>query len=644
MQLPAVVYAGELVANQIQRDPYGMIHAQGDVKLQTQHVTIQAQEVSIDMEAQSGDLTNAKVVFDTGEKISAKALKRIDLEKFTGKGITYTLCPDDDMAWKIVAGSAKLDQNEGVFEAQDAKFVWGGIPVLYTPYWQHALTRRSGLLIPNIANSTRRGFEVSTPFYWAAAPNWDMTLTPRFMTLRGVMADVEWRHRSSLGKEKVHIQSIQDKETGDRRGRLRTDMAWQFSDTIDAALNIDAASDGLYTADFPLVGDRLTTAYLTSSAQAAWREGSDSIVFNSRYQQILGGASNASTLQVLPRLQTRHVFEVADSQVFQVDHQTTQFERQLGASGLRSGIRPSWTVPWQMYGGAISATWTLQGQYVGYQTDNFTTSSSSYGAVASSLQVQSIFEKVSDDRLWRHEVKPILRFDASSAQDQSAQPRYDSSLLPLSFANILRGNRYSGWDRFERMGRVSFVLDSSVQNKAKDGRVDTILHGQIGLVWDGLQETVDATIAPAPTRSVSNLLVELAWEPARSWKVLAGGQHAPGVNKWVDMHSSLSWHGSNSAYFNLGWQKTDALYAQRSETYNLSGKVNWDKRWSSHAISRYDALRKHMVHTTVGLAYSHACWDMVLEGFKNYQVGTNSLTDIGGRLLLAFEGLGSFGG
>jgi lipopolysaccharide assembly outer membrane protein LptD (OstA) len=637
------VQAGEIRANQIQRDPYGMIHAQGDVQLRSHNITIKAAALSLDVESQAGDLTDAKVVFDSGEKISGKELKRIDLEKFRGKDVTYTLCPDDDLAWSIVASSASLDNDEGVFRAKHARFEWGGIPVLYTPYWEHALTRRSGLLMPSISQSTRRGVEVATPFYWAGAPNWDMTLTPRFMTLRGTMADVEWRHRSSVGGEKIHIQSIHDKETGDRRGRVRTDMAWRFSDNIDAALNIDAVSDGLYTADFPLVGDRVTTAYLTSSAQAVWRDGSDSIIFSSRYQQILGGLSNATTLQVLPRLQTRHVFDIGDSQVFQVDHQSTKFDRRVGVSGLRSGIRPSWVVPWQMYDGAINATWTLNGQYVAYQTDNFTSTNSSYGAVASSLQVQSTFEKISDDHLWRHEIKPILRIDASSAQDQSAQPSYDSSLLPLTFANILRGNRYSGWDRFERMGRVSLVLDSALQNKAEDEQVDTVLRGQVGLVWDGLQESVDSSVAPA-TRSVSNLLLELMWAPAQEWNISAGGQHAPGVNKWVEMHSSLRWHGLDSSYFNLGWQKTDVIYAQQSETYNVSGKVNWDKWWSSHAVSRYDALRKHMIHTTVGLAYRHACWDMVIEGFKSYQVGTNSITDVGGRLLLAFEGLGSFGG
>ncbi|MDX8381117.1 MAG: LPS assembly protein LptD [Ghiorsea sp.] len=639
---PAVAVAGELVANLIQRDPYGMIHAQGDILYTSNGLEIRAQNLVFDTDSQVAELDDAKVRMKGGHKLNGKHLQRIDLETFQGEDVVYTLCPDDDLAWKIVADSATLDKNEGLFTAKHARFEWGGIPVLYTPYWSHALNRRSGLLMPKFANSTRRGFQTDVTLYWAGSPNWDMTLMPRLMSVRGTMADVEWRHKSHIGEETLQVQSLADSETGTQRGRLRTNMNWKFAPTIDAALNIDAVNDGLYIADFPFYdGDIESAAYLTSNATLTWREGSDSAILSSRYQQILGGSSNASTLQVLPRLQTRNYFDVGHRQVIQLDQQSTVFQRDNGSSGTRIGLRPSWSLPWQMEGGAVSANWTVLGQATGYNSQNFTSSSSSYTALASSLQVESIFERVFDDQQWRHEIKPILRFDVSSTKDQSFQPRYDSSLLPLNISNLMQGNRYSGWDRFERMRKVSFLLNSTFQSKTS-GQARNIFETQLGIAYDGLKETVDVVTASAPSKSVSNLLAELAWMPFVNWKMSAGGQHDSSQNSWVEAHGGLSWAGEGQ-YFNVAWRKTDASYSQEAEALTVAGKVKFNQRWSSNTVNQYDLLRKHVIQTRVGVAYSHACWDMSLEGFKTYQVGSNSLTDIGWRFLIAFEGLGSFG-
>ncbi len=639
---PILLFAGEMTADEIQRDPYGQIKAKGHVHFTSQGVDIHAESLSFDVDSQAANLEAAKVELKGGHKLSGSHLQRIDLETFRGEGIEYTLCPDDDGGWKIVASSAYLNHDAGEFTARDARFVWGGVPIFYTPYWSHALYRNSGLLTPNFSNSTRRGTQINMPLYWAASPNWDMTFTPRWMSLRGTMADVEWRHRSRIGEETLQVQSLKDRETGEQRGRVRTDMGWQFAPTLDAAINIDAVNDGFYIADFPFYdGDRESASYLTSNASLTWRDGSDSAIFNTRYQQVLGGASNASTLQVLPRLQTRNYFDIIEDDTFKLEHQSTLFQRDVGVSGLRIGLRPSWSVPWETQGGAVSTVWGMQGQVVGYDSKNFTQRASHYSALATSLQMQAKFEKVFADQQWRHEIKPIIRFDVSSAPDQSFQPRYDSSLLPLTLSNLMQGNRYSGWDRFERMRKVSLLFVSTLQSK-DDGQVRTVLETTLGMAYDGLRETVDAATGAAPTRASSNLLVEMGWMPHKKWRFSLGGQYHQPTNLWAEAHGGVRWSGQGQ-YFNMSWRQTDASYSLAAESVTLAAKVKLNQRWSTNTSNQYDMLRKHVIQTRLGVAYSHACWDLSLEGFKAYQVGTNSLTDIGWRLLLTFDGLGSFG-
>jgi len=45
----------------------------------------------------------------------------------------------------------------------------------------------------------------------------------------------------------------------------------------------------------------------------------------------------------------------------------------------------------------------------------------------------------------------------------------------------------------------------------------------------------------------------------------------------------------------------------------------------------------------LGVVYEHACWRMGLEGYQDAPVGSTGQQDQGMRILLEFEGLGSFG-
>jgi len=641
--LPCVVQAGGISANQIQRDVYGDIHAVGEVTLESHSFQVQADEVHMDADGVAGEMHGATVQFDGGYTLSGTSLQQLDMHRFSGNNISFTACPEDEWAWKISADEATLDQEEGTFRAQNAWFEWGGIPLLYIPRWEHALTRRSGFLMPEFQQSSRRGSEVSVPYYWAASPNWDMTFTPHWMSLRGLMSDIEWRHRSLLGEENLRLQNLYDEQTQTQRYRVQSDMGWVLAADIDVSLNVDVVSDGLYVADFPLAGDIETLPYLTSTLSVAWRDDSDNAVLSSRYQQLLGGDSNAETLQILPRLQTRNYYDVGTERELQLEHQTTMFQREVGVSGLRSGLRPSWTVPWQMYGSAIAATWEVLGQFTGYDSTDFSAATSSYAALASSIEVEAAFERVSDNQLWRHEIKPVLRLDMSTTPNQGDNPLYDSSLQPLSISNLMHGNRYSGWDRFERMQRLSMLLESSLQQKDENQQVRTILQGQLGLAWDYLQESVDTALEPTPTRTASNVLADIKWFPYASWNIALGGQHDPELSQWVESHAGLYWEGEDEQFFNVSWRRTDESYAEAAESLNTNINLSINQRWSSSFSSQYDLLQEHLSDTTIGLSYQHACWNMSTEIFKTYQVGTDSATDSGARFLLVFEGLGSFG-
>lgn len=642
--MPWYAGAATMLADQIQQDSYGQISASGQVQLEGKDIRIKAERLDVDADSQAGVLQHATVYFD-GYTLKGERLQRIDLETFKGKNVEFSTCPEDEWAWSIVAGEASLDKEEGLFTAKDAWFEWGGVPVLYTPIWRQALSRRSGFLMPKIANSNQRGSEWIIPFYWAGDPNWDVLFQPHWMSKRGLMSDIEWRYMAQTLQTSIRVQRIHDAQTNTQRGRLVSDTSWQLSPAIQADMNIDAIvkDDGVYVADFPLLGENVSKAYLTSRAALSWRKGRDSAVMSTRYQQRLGGLSNDATLQTLPRIETQHYFDIGLPSLLSVQQQTTRFARVAGFSGIRSGVKSSLSIPWYMQGGAVSVFWGIQGQAVGYDTSGFTAQTSSYAALASSLQLEIPFERVFGAQQWRHEIKPILRIDVSSSPNQADIPRYDSVLLPLSITNILQGNRYSGWDRFERMERVSLLLASSLEHKGEQLNVRRVLEGQLGLVWDNLQTSVDAGVDVAATSRVSNLLAEVAWLPSVQTRVSVGGQHDPKLDDWVESHASLAWAGEQQQYLTVSWQRTKASHSIALESLSASGKVQFNQRWHGYASAQYDVVKNYTLQSTAGLKYEHACWRLGLERYQNYLVGGNGGSDIGTRILLEFDGLGSFG-
>ena len=70
------------------------------------------------------------------------------------------------------------------------------------------MKRKSGFLAPNFGYAENLGFYGSLPYYWAIAPNMDVTFTPTYLTRQGFLGQVEFRHRLSNGQYAVRVAGI----------------------------------------------------------------------------------------------------------------------------------------------------------------------------------------------------------------------------------------------------------------------------------------------------------------------------------------------------------------------------------------------------------------------------------------------------
>src|SRR5258706_581794 len=113
------------------------------------------------------------------------------------------------------------------------------VPMAYLPYMSTpdpTVKRKTGFLMPSYTSTTGYGFGVETPFYWAMAPDYDMTFSPRITTRQGPLLQAEFRQRLLDGAYSIKGYGIYQLDPGayagqpgDRNWRGGVDTHGQFA-------------------------------------------------------------------------------------------------------------------------------------------------------------------------------------------------------------------------------------------------------------------------------------------------------------------------------------------------------------------------------------------------------------------------------
>jgi LPS-assembly protein len=103
------------------------------------------------------------------------------------------------------------DEGEKMMYFEQAQLEFFGKPVAYFPYFSApdpTVKRKSGFLIPTFSSSSKVGFSAEIPYFWALAPNYDLTLTPTITTRQGPLMQAEFRHRLMNGAYSIRAAGI----------------------------------------------------------------------------------------------------------------------------------------------------------------------------------------------------------------------------------------------------------------------------------------------------------------------------------------------------------------------------------------------------------------------------------------------------
>lgn len=633
----------------------GGVDAEGDVYVEYPGGRLTADSGRYFLQTKEGELENVQFRFsgDANMRGTAEQADLIAGERTRYRDVTYTTCPPGRSDWSLRASDLLLDHADGIGTARHARIRLAGVPVLYSPYLRFPIDdrRRSGFLIPSIGSSSLNGTEITIPYYWNIAPNYDATFYPRLMSSRGLMLGAQFRHLASFQKLEVNGEVIpNDTKSEDEktRGAIRIEQTGQLGPRWSTAVDYSSVTDDRYLADF---GNRLDLTSLRNLPQRGdLRYAGDGYWWLARVQdfQTLDPTIPA---EGRPYAQYPHVelnlgpTPSAGFADLALKAQYDYFDHSAKVHGSRVVALPSVQMPLRRSFGYLIPRARLY--YTGYELSDVSPGvASQQSHLIPSLDVDGklIFER---DTSWfgspvLQTLEPRLYYVLTTFEDQSDSPLFDTTELDFSFASLFRPNRFTGYDRVGDENRLTLALTSRTLD-SRDGReLFRASVGQIQYFKEREVQLLGRSLVDDPSSSVAGELAAsldedwsaqatVQWNPHETespWeKRVLNLRYAPGENRVVNL----------SYRYNLG-KTEDQRYEDTDLSFHfpVTSQVGLVGRWL------YSLLNDETVDAFLGIELGRCCWRLRVVG-RHLKTPTREEGNTSVMVQLELAGLGALG-
>ncbi|WP_243367922.1 LPS-assembly protein LptD [Microvirga solisilvae] len=297
----------------------GRVYAEGNARLtDASGAVVTGDRFELTDDFKNGFIDSLRVtqtVVDNGRTVttrfSSPRAERAAGETTTFERGTYTACepckdnPERPPLWQVKAAKIIHNNSEQTIYYEDATLEILGLPVAYLPYFwtpDPTVKRKTGFLAPRYVISNTLGMGVGLPFFWAIAPNYDLTVAPTFLSRQGVLGEAEWRHRLETGAYNIRVAGIaqQDQDAfllsprgaGDRewRGSLETAGQFHINERWKWGWDLALVSDKWFLDNYHIRSESLQSIYLKESVSTLYLQGQgDRSFFDMRgyYFQVL---------------------------------------------------------------------------------------------------------------------------------------------------------------------------------------------------------------------------------------------------------------------------------------------------------------------------------------------------------------------
>ena len=629
--------------------------AEGQVQLAQGGLISQSDDINYNLKTQQGDLNNSFFIAEEqhahgrAEKIAKTSDDTLELEN-----ATYSTCPPEQKpTWKIQADQIKLNQETGRGETRNTKLYVKDVPVLAVPYFNFPIDdrRTTGILTPTFGFTNDGGLELGVPVYLNLAPQYDATITPRYISDRGAMLDGEFRYLTeNYGEGRIwggYLPSDESYSNKDRKD-LHFLHNWQINDQFLTNLEYNYASDKDFFADLDNNPDSKTDLNLRRAWEVNYKNGIPGLKAQFKVEdfQTLDPAvlDEDRPYARLPQLLVNYKTGNPLGLQYEFNNDTAYFQKDIRnienidtgdeaiyqPSGTRIyndfSVRYNHFTPWSFF---IPQA-TLRNINTFYDQDtidrinnNQTSSSSENHSIVVpqfTLDTGLIFEK---DGRYLQTLTPRLFYAYSPYENQRNQPNFDSVVASINYDQLFSARRFYGNDRLEDNNFASLGLSYSLFNEEGLER----LRASVGqsFFFEDRRVTLDREADKFDRESHTGPVIQLRSQLNKNVHVnLNSSWMSNGSNAQRDVQ--VYYTGDQGNLYNVGYfYRKDIPNRQESYDQVVGSFIqpianNW--RLVGHA--QFDLDNSVAREYLLGVNYESCCWGVSVYGRSYY----NDLDDI----------------
>ncbi len=645
---------------------------EGNVEVREPTYLFRGDRVEADLSTGTARVENVEYVMHEmhARGDAASIVRREDEVVFINDG-TYTTCPPDSEAWALNAREIELNPHTDTGKVRGMVLRVGGMPVFYSPYWAFPLSRerKSGFLFPVASINSESGLDVATPYYINLAPNYDMTLVPRFMSKRGFMLENEFRYLSDNDTGTVSAAYLpnDDDENGDERWLVAFDERGQWGNRWNSHIDYNMVSDSDYFKD---LGSELNVTSSTNLPRLGrmykhwdwWDvdfrlEGFQTLGADTQSQKPYTRLPQLTLAGILPDTSSglEYLFE---TQYAYFDHNRqrslmTAAEIASGAdvTGHRVHLEPGLRLPLVWASGYLTPTVKLKHtQYYLTQTepgmDDHKTRTLPMVSVDSGLY----FERDTTllGQAMTQTLEPRAYYLWVPYQRQDTIPDFDTDQLQLSYAQLFREDRFTGHDRVGEANQVSLGVTSRYLEANSGFERMSLSLGRAFYFQNRLNTVEGTTNSPSPITSeadVSPWVAEAVFRASDAWRMLVEWQYDDHGDESELLGLNLRYHPDVDHLFNIGYRERDSISLEATDLsmiWPIWGDWSFIGRW--HRDWRLD----RSLESLAGLEYESCCWKVRLAYRRWIADGDDSVpsedsANSGVFLQFVMKGLGGVG-
>ena len=556
---------------------------------------------------------------------------------------TFTSCLPGNDSWSVKGSEVIHDRQEQVAEIYNARFRIGGVPVFYSPYMQFPTgdKRRSGFLLPNAKYGSKNGFEFSAPYYFNLAPNYDDTLTPNYMSKRGLQLQNEFRYLTTPGAGLVQFDYLpNDSEySDDHPGDGSSDrwlLYWRHNGVMDDVwrFNVDytRVSDPYYFDDLTSQYGSTTDGYATQKFSVGYADPNWEVTLASKQFQLFSDYGNSSSYRAAPQLDVTYYQNDVGPFDTKIYGQAVNFTSANGdnPNATRLHIEPTIDLPLSNRWGSLNTEAKVMATH--YQQDNL----EDWNNTAGNNQLQGTVNRVlpqfkTDGRMvfersmdWSQDytqtLEPRLQYLYVPYRNQSDINLYDSTLLQTDYSGLFRDRSYSGLDRIASANQLAGGVTTRIYDDALVERFNASLGQIYYFTKPRTGDTNSSLDNDAETGSVV-WAGDTYWKISDQWAVRGGVQYDTRLDSVALGDAVLEYRRDENRMIQLNYryaspeyieatlpQVTSPGYQQGISQIGTIGSWPIADRWSVVGAYYYDTKASQPAEQFLGLQYNTCCW------------------------------------